>query len=441
VRERRRNLDLLAERAVEQVHRRRHALVDVDDLGVEGLAAREGQELARERGAARRRLQRAPGVIRGLGIGRDLLVQQVEIADHDGQEIVEVVRDAAGELAHRLEPLRAAQPLLGRVALAHVAADEEVLVVGLGPDAGPGERHDLAVLVHVARLEIAHRVAAARQPHLVARPLEIVGIEVLRGVPADEVFGLVAEERAHARAYLDDVALAVDDEDEIEGGFEDALVDAVRRGEAALAVDQRAVRAALVRDVAEEDRVAVRVGIAAHLEPLVEVLGIGAEGDRLAGALRLDVVWVERILRVHLQRVEDRAAEQIAGLDAPHSLRGRVDVHEAPVIVDDDEAVGNAGEQRVHFDRVAHRLRVVAETGCMRTKGPWRRRSVSVVGPNHITLRASARTPPIHPCVFPLKVTVNASSAPAPSCGAGCCAWRRPGSARAAAPGRRRPSR
>src|ERR1700680_3911544 len=36
----------------------------------------------------------------------------VEVADNDRQQVVEVVRDAAGELTHSLEPLRLAQGVL-----------------------------------------------------------------------------------------------------------------------------------------------------------------------------------------------------------------------------------------------------------------------------------------------------------------------------------------
>ena len=49
--------------------------------------------------------------------------------------------------------------LLQLDALGHVAADEEVLLLGLRPHADPGERHDLPVLAHVAAVEIAHGAA------------------------------------------------------------------------------------------------------------------------------------------------------------------------------------------------------------------------------------------------------------------------------------------
>ena len=49
-----------------------------------------------------------------LGVGaRQLPLQAFEIADDDGQQIVEVVRDAAGELADRFQLLRLAQGAFG----------------------------------------------------------------------------------------------------------------------------------------------------------------------------------------------------------------------------------------------------------------------------------------------------------------------------------------
>ena len=45
---------------------------------------------------------------------RELALQGVEVADDDGQQVVEIVRDAAGELADGLHLLRLAQRFLGR---------------------------------------------------------------------------------------------------------------------------------------------------------------------------------------------------------------------------------------------------------------------------------------------------------------------------------------
>ena len=57
----------------------------------------------------------------------DLPHQQLGVADDGGEEVVEVVRDAAGELADRLHLLRLTQLLLEALPLGHVAdVDQEV---------------------------------------------------------------------------------------------------------------------------------------------------------------------------------------------------------------------------------------------------------------------------------------------------------------------------
>ncbi len=79
---------------------------NVEQAGLQGLAARKGQQLAHQAG-------RPVGVLAHLddvgetGItGAVALQQQIAKADHRGQQIVEIMGDAAGQLAHRLHFLR-----------------------------------------------------------------------------------------------------------------------------------------------------------------------------------------------------------------------------------------------------------------------------------------------------------------------------------------------
>ena len=80
-------------------------LVEVEHLRPQRLLAREGQQLAHQRGAAVGVLLDLDDVLEA-GIGRLVRVEQ-EIGRHhdDGEHVVEVVRDAAGELADRLHLL------------------------------------------------------------------------------------------------------------------------------------------------------------------------------------------------------------------------------------------------------------------------------------------------------------------------------------------------
>ena len=117
----------LAERAAQHVEHARDQPVDVEPCRLERLAAGEGEQPLRE-------LRRALGALHG-GVDRlssawraarrrsPVLARsakppphRVEIADDDGEQIVEVVRDAAGELAHGLHLLRLAQRRLGLLA-------------------------------------------------------------------------------------------------------------------------------------------------------------------------------------------------------------------------------------------------------------------------------------------------------------------------------------
>ena len=80
----------------------------IEHHGVERLAAREREQLPGQAlAAARGRLDRVDRA-QVLGLG-DPPAQHLRVAAHDHQQIVEVVRDAAGQLAERLHLLRLRQ--------------------------------------------------------------------------------------------------------------------------------------------------------------------------------------------------------------------------------------------------------------------------------------------------------------------------------------------
>ena len=96
--------------------------VDVDRLGIERLLAREGEQAAGQRGGALGALQgHVARPADAWAAGRSpssgsCAADRVQPAHDHGQQIVEVVRHAAGELAHGLHLLRLAQLLLGLAA-------------------------------------------------------------------------------------------------------------------------------------------------------------------------------------------------------------------------------------------------------------------------------------------------------------------------------------
>ena len=125
VRENRFDLDVLAERSLQQFRGIDDQRIDVGFLRFERLLACERQQLLGEVGAARRRFVdhlRDGGELRLAldGVGQDF----DRSGDH-GQDVVEVVRDAAGELAHGLHLFGLPDPLLGGNSVGKIA-DERI---------------------------------------------------------------------------------------------------------------------------------------------------------------------------------------------------------------------------------------------------------------------------------------------------------------------------
>ena len=117
--------DILVQRPPQHILHAGDQTADIDRRHVERLAARESEQaLGQRRGAL-------GGGHGGVDIARDavgapgrqMALQQVERPDHAGQHIVEVMRDAAGQLAHRLHLLRLTQRLLGGEQLARTLLD------------------------------------------------------------------------------------------------------------------------------------------------------------------------------------------------------------------------------------------------------------------------------------------------------------------------------
>ena len=109
---------VLAERAAQQVGHAGDELVASTGSRLQRLPAREGEQPLRQRGRALRAAASAmstAGAAAGRRPSAQAALEQVEIAEDDGQQVVEVVRDAAGELADRLHLLRLQQLLRGPV--------------------------------------------------------------------------------------------------------------------------------------------------------------------------------------------------------------------------------------------------------------------------------------------------------------------------------------
>ena len=104
--------DARPQRALEQIAHALDQPTQIDRHRAQILLARERQQPLGQRSAALGALHRAIDQPMQTRIVRQALAQQVEIAHHRHQQIVEVMRDAAGELPDRLHLLRLAQLLL-----------------------------------------------------------------------------------------------------------------------------------------------------------------------------------------------------------------------------------------------------------------------------------------------------------------------------------------
>ena len=190
-----------------QHHRRAYGAADqllhsvdqpahVDRLGIERLPARERQQPVGEGGRPADRLLPQGDVAPGpFGAARsEPGLQHLQAGPDGGQQVVEIVRDAAGELADRLHLLALAQLLFGpaqrfglRLDLRHVAAGRDQYAVARA--GAPRDPAVAAVPVQVAVLD--HRNARVGRQGLGAGPAErdVVGMDQVEQRAADE-FGL-----------------------------------------------------------------------------------------------------------------------------------------------------------------------------------------------------------------------------------------------------------
>ena len=104
--------DARPQRALEQIAHALDQRAQIDRHRAQILLARERQQALGQRSAALGALQRAIDQPMQARIVGQALAQQIEITHHRHQQIVEVMRDAAGELADRLHLLCLPQLLL-----------------------------------------------------------------------------------------------------------------------------------------------------------------------------------------------------------------------------------------------------------------------------------------------------------------------------------------
>jgi hypothetical protein len=290
-------LDRLAEQSLQQVRDLRDDVGQLQDLRTQRLLARKGEQLPGQAGGA-------------VGIGLDLLdvvvvavprrvphQHQVAMADDRRQDIVEVVRHAAGKLADDLHLGRLRNLALELRFLAIVLEQEEDRGVAEAAQPGDGQRHRVRRLPREAHRKVAgHRWAARIAPDRVGhRPLvllhhQVAGIDG-RGGPLDP--GCRSECLVHGQ----EAAVAIDQRQADRQNVQQGLKVRRRLGPRILAFEQQEsarshVQIGIRRQVHGAKRPRrLSLGNQPHLLPLVELnevcerrlAGCPAIGERAIG--------------------------------------------------------------------------------------------------------------------------------------------------------------
>ena len=163
-------MHLGADQAARHPRHRANRLIDVERDRLEDLLAAEGEQLARQR---RRAIGGVQDLVHLRGHRRvrlDAVRHQLGIAADRGQQVVEVVRDAAGEPADRLHLLGLAQLILELHAIADVVdgGDDRRLPAELGHRTVRFDLDDLAILAGAANGELhAWRAGRAEARQLI----------------------------------------------------------------------------------------------------------------------------------------------------------------------------------------------------------------------------------------------------------------------------------
>ena len=189
--------DVFADQAAQQLLDLPHERVEIDDLRLQHLPAAEGEQLAGERrGALARRLNLLEVRAQPIAL-RDLVEHQRAVAEDGGQQIVEIVRDAAGELPDRLHLLRLAQLLLEPPALGDVArVDHDRRDRRLAEAIDADAFHDPPAAVGMPEANLLRHGFPGVAEHLAhpqRRHVRIVRMHEIENLPADHLVGTPAE--------------------------------------------------------------------------------------------------------------------------------------------------------------------------------------------------------------------------------------------------------
>ncbi len=120
------DLDPRPDQRPDHFAQRLHVPADVEHFRLQRLTPRERQQLGGQARRARDRVRNRIDVAQPARLRQIRPPQQIDGGADHRQQIVEVVRDAAGELTERLEPLAVLQRLLGLLPLGGLGIEMRV---------------------------------------------------------------------------------------------------------------------------------------------------------------------------------------------------------------------------------------------------------------------------------------------------------------------------
>ncbi len=193
---RRRDLDVRRQRATEQPDDAGDEILDIDRPRLQCLASGEAQQPLGQIGAAVRSRDRRLDELGDEGRIGEPLAQRHEVAEHHRQQIVEIMGDAAGELADRLHLGGLHDRRLGGLLAGDVERQDEksgdvVVAVHLGHQ--PGANDGGAVGAEHRLVLEGHRLAGAHAVDIGAQFVEGLAPDHGERIAADDLILLAAE--------------------------------------------------------------------------------------------------------------------------------------------------------------------------------------------------------------------------------------------------------
>ncbi len=281
-----------AEQPCEQVLQPANDRSDVEHLRLEYLAAAEGEQLVRQRRRALGGTCDLERVLAARVIGVEAGDEKLGVAPDRGQQVVEIVRNPAGEATDSLELLRVQELLLELEPLGDVAVvqDYDLLAVPLVQAADGLDRAPASVSVAQAQSDRRRLLACEDRGEDRVRTFGVVRMAEREVLRADELLRLPPEDALHRRALVQARPVWGQDCDHVRGVLD-------QRAEVLLALTQRFMR----------------------LKPFGDVLADRDEAGRCSGRVAQErAAPVDRPLLAVARA--DRALEMWLDLTAGHAV-------------------------------------------------------------------------------------------------------------------------